>query len=442
MGHMRRCEQLDQLKQYLLKHQRHPCRIDAPPSADLSVVVVIPCYDEPCLSLTLEALWACHDAPVDVEVIIVVNASRHDHATVHARNDQTFAEARAWIRVREAEAYRRGIAFHLIRYDDLPRRDAGVGLARKIGMDAAVARFSAIGKPDGVVVNLDADCACDPNYLQQIAAHFAVHRNASGCAIYFEHPLEDDSDFKSRRAIVNYELFLRYYKHGLKHAGSPYGYYTLGSCMAVRCSAYVQQGGMNRRRAGEDFYFLQQLIRGGRFTELNSTRVLPSPRVSQRVPFGTGRAVAEQLDRGDCRYLTYSPHVFRDLSMLYRGVIDLYRTGGPIVAWLNALPIPMAKFLHAQGFIEQFATMRGNAASPATFLKRFHHWFNGLRTARYARWATTSGYGWMPIEQAAAAVLRAAGTPGTTVSSLPDPESLLDHYRRLDRVDVSGARGT
>jgi Glycosyltransferase like family 2 len=431
---MDRREQLDQIKQYLRKHQRYARRIDVPPSSALGLIVVIPCYDEPGLIATLESLWACHDAPVDSEVIVVINAPSDDQPLVHARNDQTFEQARAWIVARETEARRRGIAFHLIRDNDLPSRHAGVGLARKIGMDAAAGRFCLIGKPDGVVVSFDADCACDPNYLQQITAHFASHRHTSGCAIYFEHPLDRVADARSRRAIVNYELFLRYYKHGLQQAGSPYAHYTLGSCMAVRSSAYVQQGGMNRRRAGEDFHFLQPLMRSGRFTELGSTRVLPSARVSQRVPFGTGRAIEEQLIRCGYAYLTYSPHVFRDLAMLFGALMDLFHTAHRAEEWLNTLPVPVADFLHAQGFIEQFSQMRGNAASPRAFSKRFHHWFNGVRSVRYARWATTRRYGWVPIEQAAAALLRSEGMQHAEISARLDAETLLNYYRQLDRV--------
>lgn len=307
-------------------------------------------------------------------------------------------------------------------------------------MDAATARFYLISKPDGIVVNLDADCACDPNYLQQITAHFASQRQASGCSIYFEHPLDSAADVASRRAIVNYELFLRYYKHGLEQAGSPYAYYTLGSCMAVRCSAYVQHGGMNLRRAGEDFHFLQQLMRAGRFTELGSTRVLPSPRASQRVPFGTGRAIAEQLAHRGGAYLTYSPQVFRDLAMLFRALADLFRIERNTMAWLHGLPVPVADFLRSQGFVEQSAQMRSNAASPAAFVKRFHHWFSGLLTARYARWATTTRYGWMPIEHAAGALLRRQGVQRTEASVLPDAEVLLNDYRRLDQQTDGGQR--
>jgi hypothetical protein len=175
-------------------------------------------------------------------------------------------------------------------------------------------------------------------------------------------------------------------------------------------------------------------MQGGRFTELNSTRVLPSPRVSQRVPFGTGRAIEEQLSSRGGAYLTYSPYVFRDLAMLYGALIGLFRTVATTAAWLKTLAVPMADFLHVQGFVEQVAEMRRNAASLKAFLKRFHYWFNGLRTVRYARWATTTHYGWVPIERAAAVVLQSAGAQGTAVSALPDAESLLNAYRQLDRA--------
>ena len=53
---------------------------------------------------------------------------------------------------------------------------------------------------------------------------------------------------------------------------------------------------MNRKKAGEDFYFLQKLFDAGHFSECNTTRVIPSPRPSDRVIFGTGPAIREYLE--------------------------------------------------------------------------------------------------------------------------------------------------
>jgi len=42
---------------------------------------------------------------------------------------------------------------------------------------------------------------------------------------------------------------------------------------------------MNRKQAGEDFYFIQKLMPLGGYFALNSTAIYPSPRESSRVPF-------------------------------------------------------------------------------------------------------------------------------------------------------------
>jgi hypothetical protein len=139
-----------------------------------------------------------------------------------------------------------------------------------------------------VIACFDADCTCDPNYLAATENFFQSQPSAPGASIYFEHPL----DGENREPIALYELHLRYYVEALRYAGFPHAYHTIGSSMAARADPYFKQGGMNKRKAGEDFYFLHKIIPLGGFGEINDTRVIPSPRASHRVPFGTGRAPA------------------------------------------------------------------------------------------------------------------------------------------------------
>ena len=49
--------------------------------------------------------------------------------------------------------------FQFILIEDLkmPERDAGVGLARKTGMDQALYRFNFLNKPNGFILSFDAD---------------------------------------------------------------------------------------------------------------------------------------------------------------------------------------------------------------------------------------------------------------------------------------------
>nr|VFK19148.1 MAG: Glycosyl transferase family 2 [Candidatus Kentron sp. LFY] len=449
---------------YLRKHRLFPLRIDAKARPDLGLVVVIPCYDEPDLDSVLDSLWRCARPSCSVEVIVVINAARADTSRVHAQNQRTLALAQRWIAAHGDERLR----FHVLYFPELPHRHAGVGLARRIGMDEAVARFAAVGNPEGVIACLDADCRCDPNYLTALVAHFRAHPKSPGCSIYFEHPLDlgspqsqaDLEAFQSgnpfpgkrqasppahcaasmpkastaiRAAIAGYELHLRYYVHGLRYAGSPYAFHTVGSCMAVRTRVYEQQGGMNRRKAGEDFYFLQKIIGLGNFTELRGTRVLPSPRISERTPFGTGRAVADSLAKEDGARYAYAPEVFRDLGKLLSRVGELYgreksasrlaigghddgdgygysddydNDGSDALDFIVAgLPEYVAPFLSAQGFGRRCAEIRRNAASSRSFAKRFHRWFNALLTLKFIHFATDHHYPKVPMEQAARVLL-------------------------------------
>ena len=107
-----------------------------------------------------------------------------------------------------------------------------------------------------MIVNIDADCTTESNYLLTIHQHFQAQPESWAAGIRYEHALDDP-------AIVDYELHLRYYVQAQRHVGMPFAHQTLGSCMVVRSEAYARMGGMNRRKAGEDFYFLQKFIEVG-----------------------------------------------------------------------------------------------------------------------------------------------------------------------------------
>nr|VFK07786.1 MAG: Glycosyl transferase family 2 [Candidatus Kentron sp. LPFa]VFK29730.1 MAG: Glycosyl transferase family 2 [Candidatus Kentron sp. LPFa] len=452
---------------YLRKHGLFPSRITAPARSDLGLVVVIPCYDEPDMESVLDCLWRCARPACSVEVIVVVNASDADDLSVHARNRRTLIGAERWIAAMTVHGDD-ALRCHVLDFPALPARHAGVGLARRIGMDEAVARFAAAENPEGVIACLDADCCCDGNYLTALAAHFRDYPKSPGCSIYFEHPLDLAETSDIRAAIAGYELHLRYYAHGLRVAGSPYAHHTVGSSMAVRTRIYEQQGGMNRRKGGEDFYFLQKIMALGGFTDLRATRVLPSPRISTRAPFGTGRAIGDSLGQSDGARYTYAPEIFRDLQKLLSRVGGLYAMGktdsnlvaDPSVMNFSAtdsvaagLPAYVSAFLRARRFEERLIEIRRNAASAAAFEKRFHRWFNALLTLKFIHFATAHHYPKIPVEQAARALLRSGRGSGAWNPSderdssdkgcsdgvaaeeeiLDQREVLLLRYRAIDR---------
>jgi hypothetical protein len=405
-------------------------QIATPPEPDLGMAVVIPCFNEPDLIGSLESLWFCERPESSAEVIVVVNSPAGCGEGIHSQNQATLKSAAEWI----AQHRHPRLAFHTLDCTELPAKQAGVGLARKIGMDEALRRFDDVGRAEGIIVGYDADCRCETNYLTALERHFQENPRSPGCSIYFEHPLRGPLSPQVYRAIAAYELHLRYYVQALRYAGFPHAHHTVGSCMAVRADAYRKQGGMNRRKAGEDFYFFHKIIPLGGFTDLTSTTVYPSPRPSDRVPFGTGKAVRDGLSGRQMK--TYPLEAFLDLKPLVERVPELCR--GPQETnseKLVTLPLSVRDFLARQQFAAVLSEIRQNTSSEDAFRKRFFRWLDGFRVMKFVHHARDCFYGEGTVEDQAARLL---ATLDCGLSQEKDLSDLLKIYRGLDRAVCSG----
>jgi glycosyltransferase involved in cell wall biosynthesis len=395
-----------------------------PPAPDLGLVVVIPCFNEPDLLASLDSLRRCEHPACAVEVLVVVNAATNSEKDVHLQNALMLREAAAWASEHTDDKF----ALRRLHFPELPPRHAGVGLARKIGMDEAARRLGDVGNSAGIIACFDADCRCAPNYLTGLERHFREHPGSPGCSIYFEHSLEDCAPELSA-GIAAYELHLRYYVQALRFVGAPFAHHTIGSCMAVRAEAYKKQGGMNKRQAGEDFYFLQKIIALGGFTELVETTVFPSARVSERVPFGTGKAMRDHLDGQP--QLTYPLKAFLDLKCFFDEAPAL-------LCWPNSWAEPMPEswpatvksFLERNEFAKAMNEILENSASESARRKRFFHWFNAFQAMKFIHHARDHYYGAKDVtEQAAKLLPLMSGQNGSGLST----RELLQIYRRFER---------
>ena len=116
---------------YLRKYGFNKPEINEVVSSDLGIVVVIPCHREKQLIQSLESLNACDKPNCSVEIIVVINASENSAQAVLQKNEQTYREALAWSKNTNNER----LKFHFLVHNNLPKKHAGVGLARKIGME-------------------------------------------------------------------------------------------------------------------------------------------------------------------------------------------------------------------------------------------------------------------------------------------------------------------
>ncbi|MFK8046386.1 MAG: glycosyltransferase family 2 protein [Crocinitomicaceae bacterium] len=415
------------MNQYLAKYGFQSSTIIESPDINLGLIVVIPCFNEPDIIGSINSLQTAVKPKTSVEVIVVVNNGNHHSDAIKNQNLKSIADLKNH-KIESSPLFK----LHIIEALDLPKKHAGVGLARKIGMDEAVARFE-INENDGLIVCFDADSTCDSNYFIAIENHFKKHSKSAGAAIKFEHPIEGtDFDESIYEGIINYELFLRYYNQGLKHANLPFAFHTVGSSMVVRSSAYQKQGGMNKRKAGEDFYFLHKIISLGGFTEINTTKVIPSPRTSDRVPFGTGKAISDWIEDETTEYLTYDVRIWEILRDFQSQISTLHTTD---LIDLDFSKNPINKqfldFLDLNEFEKGLKEIRSNSTSLETFTKRFYAWFNAFRVLKLVHYLRDKQFPNQAILNQAKLMAKQRGFFDDETST----KELLKSYRLFESID-------
>jgi hypothetical protein len=289
---------------------------------------------------------------------------------------------------------------------ELPVKGGGVGLARKIGFDLALSRLDVAGPPP-VLVSLDADTLVESGYLAAILRHFRTAREG-GATLPFRH--QPGATAAEEAASRRYELFLRHYVLGLSLAGSPYAYHSIGSALACSAAAYVQAGGMNRRAAGEDFYFLQQLAKTAGVARLTGTTVHPSPRPSARTPFGTGRSIARLLAADPQAVRFYPPAAFAILGGWLTLAAEGWRQGGEcLLGRAGSLSAGLANYLAEQDFPAAWDGLRRQHQSREALLRAFHGWFDALRSLRLIHHLCAGGHPRVEPEAALPLLLERAG---------------------------------
>lgn len=270
---------------------------------------------------------------------------------------------------------------------ELNEKDGGVGLARKIGMDAALKIFNYTSEYPKLLICLDADCTVSKNYLTGINEHFYLTKSEAA-SIYFEHSPEPLSD-----AIINYEIFLRYYVHGLRFANSYYAFHTIGSSMACTYNSYIKVEGMNKKKAAEDFYFLEKLAKTTSISKINNVTVFPSQRGSWRVPFGTGQRINRFHSQSQDEYLLYNPEIFIILKEWLILLDNITSTSPETILELSREIHPgLAEFLKKNSFISSWKNILHTSRSTEQINRQKHKWFDGFKTLKLVHYLRDNGF--------------------------------------------------
>jgi len=374
---------------YFTRFEAFEQRLTNAVDPNLNIIVTIPCYNEPDFPKTMESLAKCQKPHCSVEVIVVVNHSDTTKQEIISLNKETYQQIQKFEKANEQN----WIHFCPILAENLPAKKAGVGLARKIAMDEAIRRFATINNPNGIIISCDADVAVESTYFIEIERFYSEHPKTNAANCYFEHPLSGNLSEHQYSAIAQYELYMRYYVEQLKRIGFPYAHHTIGSCFTVRAKAYCKQGGMNKRQAGEDFYFLQKLFQAETFGEIITTTIYPSSRTSDRVPFGTGTVISKMTEN-QTNYSTFSAEAFDILKDFFSQILQFWEKDTS--EQFYKLHPYLQEFLQ-EDFVDKIEEIKGNVATIELFKKRFFNWFNGFMVYKFLNFVHQEKINRVPI---------------------------------------------
>ena len=425
---------MDILQRYSeLQNDHYAQRLDHP-SKRSSIFVVIPCCNEPDILTTLNSLCDCNPPEADVSVLIVINYAEDATKEAIAQNISTSNCIEQW------QSQHQELFFDVQRIlaPALPQKWAGVGWARKIGMDEAVRQIVENDQPDGIIISFDADSIVLTNYLQTIESAFKDNPTSNFFTIRFEHPYANQKLSASfREGIIRYELHMRYYRNAMQWSGYPHAIHTVGSSFALKASAYAKQGGMNRRKAGEDFYFLHKLVLLGDYGNINSTIVFPAVRVSDRVPFGTGAAMKKWVEGSPELNFTYSFEAFKNLKPLFSNTTQLWKMEpAEIEKMVGNLHATLHSFFKNSQTVDKLLELRKNCSNVKVFQKRVFHLMDAFWILKYLNYAHETFYNSGDLQAEATKLLQHIGIQAGDNSSL---ENLLEIFRDLDtRVENCG----
>ncbi len=435
-------------KQYLDRYAEPEARELGAQTRRFGHVLTIPAYGEG--QELQNALASIPAGPLgDVLTVLVVNGRADSPPAMRDANLETLEEVRSAcgrgvpIALNAAlHEHPRGALMLVDRATpgrELPPRH-GVGMARKIGADIALALWSEGRVASPWIHCTDADVILPMDYFEQATrnasnisdrlratddSRTSNRFDAGGISNAQRAPINDGAPgapaaaliypyehLDATREALEYEISLRYYVAGLRFAGSPYSFHTIGSSLAAHATAYAQVRGFPKRLAAEDFYLLNKLAKVGTIRSLHGESIGLSARTSNRTPFGTGHAIerARNQERDLETLCVYHPAVFSYLGLWLQTLRALAEVGDSVdpadllaeqtESWPTVDASRLRAHLEECGAWEAARIGVERCRTPATRAKHLHCGFDAFRTLKLIHALRAGGLASIPVLEA------------------------------------------
>ena len=362
-----------------------------------SNVLVIPAYKE--IDDFLGSLKNLHSGEKFLLVLIINQPEGSPSCAPNSKLEQELQQKHpvVWQDSQQHIALFESRYFDILRVDrfrqgkKIPAKQ-GVGLARKIGADIACQLIQRKIVDSPWIFSSDADAKLPADYFS------SAEQQKAAALIYPHQHIGIDGKALSLAGKL-YDRSLNYYVSGLRWAGSPYAFHTIGSCIAINHLHYAKVRGFPKRAGGEDFYLLNKVRKTGSVISLNSSRIELLARESDRVPFGTGPALKKinAFSQPENEYLFYHPWLFHYLQSwlnIIKAIFLLLSAGEKVNKALIKLankhceqaPLEasiLLETLQALGCEKALLHAIGHSSTEAIFLQHMMNWFDGFKTLKF-----------------------------------------------------------
>ncbi len=382
-------------EKYLERHGAVEAGLAAALGGTYSAALVVPVHRE-SPELLARLLSSVDRAGRHVLVVLVVNAAADRAEATWPLHRELLEGLTEGFRPLAEGAWlgrRRGSSLLVIdraRPDRSLPRGQGVGLARKIGCDLALAAARRGLLESEWLFCTDADAELSEDYFEPQGAP-----GDSALVYPFEHVPGLEGSAVDQATWI-YEVRLRYYVLGLRHANSPYAYGSIGSCLAVHRAAYAQVRGFPKRLGGEDFHILSKLAKVGTIHRAPRGRVRLLSRTSDRTVLGTGVATRRITEGAEEQALLYDPESFEHLRR-WLGVLDAFACDPKVdrARTLAARLSPAGELVGAAdrlGAWDALARAARGCRGAIVLHRRLHEWFDALKTLRFLHALRDAGH--------------------------------------------------
>ena len=397
----------DTIKKYLEKKSFYkPDEINFSQNNFSEIAICIPvCNEYPFfLSVLKNLAISCAVANQQVCVVCCVNNKINSSEKILQNNQRMIYELN-----RIANAENNSLEKTLLKVCvlDFTKENAftekqGVGWARKIAMDYALVNGAK------VLASLDADTLVDENYILQLK-YFLEQKMNCATMNFFHKRIENFSDDNNQNqnsiqlnlAIQHYEDYIKNHYKKLAECGTPFCYSALGCIIVCSDKMYCECGGMKNKLAGEDFYFIQEMIKNVisknpkkilNPIEVLQTTVMPATRFSDRVLFGTGKALEEIVEGNFSKAKLFKDEEYLEIKNFINLFNDLNKKNFPLELQREAEKKcrRLYYFLYEDGLFDDWKSIVANNQKSSEKLEiAFHCKFDGLKIIRALHYLQT-----------------------------------------------------